>query len=191
MKINTSRFGELEVNKNDIIQFAEGILGFEQLKKFFIVDPGDQTLILWLQSAQDPKIAFPIIEPKVFQPDYSIKLLPAELKSLEMDTLQTASVYAVLTIPKVVTEMSANLKAPIIINNKLKVARQIVLQDSKLEVRKKMYADLKRHIVNYNSDDTRRTRTQERSQKEISIVSSINDETKPGATPAKSPEISN
>jgi flagellar assembly factor FliW len=53
--------------------------------------------------------------------------------------------------------MSANLKAPIIINNKTKTARQIVLQDSKLEVRFKMYMDLKKYIVNYAADDSKRT----------------------------------
>ncbi len=159
MKIKTTRFGELEVDKKDIIEFTEGLLGFENQKKFFIVDPGDQTLILWLQSVDDAGVAFPIIEPKIFQPNYMIKLLPVELNSLSLENLQSASVYTVLTIPQNVTEMSANLKAPIIINNKTKLARQIVLQDSKLEVRFKMYADLKKYIVNYSSaaDDSKRT----------------------------------
>lgn len=157
MKIKTSRFGELEVDKKDIIEFTEGLLGFENLKKFFIVDPGDQTLILWLQSVDSADTALPIIEPKIFQPNCLIKLLPVELNSLSLDNLQNASVYTVLTIPQNVTDMSANLKAPIIINNKTKFARQIVLQDSKLEVRFKMYMDLKKYIVNYSSDDSRRT----------------------------------
>ena len=160
MKIKTTRFGELEVDKKDIIEFTEGLLGFENQKKFFIVDPGDQTLILWLQSTDDAGTAFPIIEPKIFQPSYMVKLLPVELNSLALENLQNASVYTVLTIPQNVTEMSANLKAPIIINNKTKMARQIVLQDSKLEVRFKMYMDLKKYIVNYStnaSDDSKRT----------------------------------
>lgn len=160
MKIKTTRFGELEVDKKDVIEFTEGLLGFESLKKFFIVDPGDQTLILWLQSIDDAATAFPIIEPKIFQPNYMVKLLPVELNSLALENLQNASVYTVLTIPQNVTEMSANLKAPIIINNKTKQARQIVLQDSKLEVRFKMYMDLKKYIVNYSSnasDDSKRT----------------------------------
>ncbi len=157
MKIKTSRFSELEVDKKDIIEFTEGLLGFENLKNFFIVDPGDQTLILWLQSVDDAATAFPIIEPKIFQPNYMIKLLPVELNSLSLENLQNASVYTILTIPQNVTEMSANLKAPIIINNKTKIARQIVLQDSKLEVRCKMYMDLKKYIVNYASDDSKRT----------------------------------
>lgn len=157
MKINTTRFGELEVEKKDIITLNEGVLGFEHLKRFFIVDPGDQTLILWFQSIDDEKTAFPIIEPKIFMPNYSIKLLPAELNSLELESVSGASVYTILTIPKAVTEMSANLKAPIIINNKTKEARQIVLQDSKLEVRYSMYAELKTYIGNFSSDDSKRT----------------------------------
>lgn len=157
MKIKTTRFGELEVDKKDVIEFSEGLLGFENLKKFFVVDPGDQTLILWLQSIDDAGTAFPIIEPKIFQPSYSVKLLPVELNSLQLENLSNASVYAILTIPQNVTEMSANLKAPIIINNKTKNARQIVLQDSKLEVRHKMYMDLKKYIVAYTSDDSKRT----------------------------------
>ena len=157
MKIKTTRFGELEVDKKDVIEFSEGLLGFENLKKFFVVDPGDQTLILWLQSIDDAGTAFPVIEPKIFQPNYSVKLLPVELNSLQLENLSNASVYAILTIPQNVTEMSANLKAPIIINNKTKNARQIVLQDSKLEVRHKMYMDLKKYIVAYTSDDSKRT----------------------------------
>jgi len=161
VKVNTTRFGDLEVDKKDIITFKEGLLGFDNLKKFFIVDPGDQTLILWFQSIEDASTAFPIIEPKIFQPHYSVKLLPAEMASLNLESLGDASVYTILTIPEVVTDMSANLKAPIIINNQTKLARQIVLQDSKLEVRFKMYMDLKKYIVNFNaSDDSRRTYVQ-------------------------------
>jgi flagellar assembly factor FliW len=175
VKITTTRFGELEVDKKDIIEFTEGLLGFENLKKFFIVDPGDQTLILWLQSTDDAATAFPIIEPKIFQPNYMVKLLPVELNSLSLENLQNASVYTVLTIPQNVTEMSANLKAPIIINNKTKSARQIVLQDSKLEVRFKMYMDLKKYIVNYASDDSKRTNVSPTNKDHgVSIVQSNN-----------------
>ncbi len=183
MKIKTTRFGELEVDKKDIIEFSEGLLGFEKLTRFFIVDPGDQTLILWLQSTDDASIALPIIEPKIFQPNFMIKLLPIELNSLNLENLQNASVYTVLTIPQNVTEMSANLKAPIIINNKTKMARQIVLQDSKLEVRFKMYLDLKQYIMNYSSDDSKRTNVSapKSNEPKIGVISAT-----PGVkTPAK------
>ena len=157
MKIKTTRFGELEVNSSDIVTFAEGLLGFETLKKYFVVDPGDSTLILWLQSIEDEKVAFPIIEPKIFKPDYIAKLLPADLNGLELESLQSAKLYCVLTIPANVTEMSANLKAPVVINSAKKVGKQIVLQDSKLTVKHEMYRELKTYIVNFSSDDARRT----------------------------------
>ncbi len=157
MKVKTTRFGELEVNPSDIITFSEGLLGFENLKKYFVVDPGDSTLILWLQSTEDEKVAFPIIEPKIFKPDYIAKLLPADLNGLELDSLQTARLYSILTIPAAVTEMSANLKAPVVVNSTKKVGKQIVLQDSKLSVKHEMYKELKTYIVNFSSDDTKRT----------------------------------
>lgn len=157
MKVKTTRFGELEVNPTDLIMFAEGLLGFENLKKYFVVDPGDSTLILWLQSTEDEKVAFPIIEPKIFKPDYIAKLLPADLNGLELDSLQAAKLYSILTIPANVTEMSANLKAPIVINSAKKVGKQIVLQDSKLTVKHEMYKELKTYIVSFSSDDAKRS----------------------------------
>ncbi len=157
MKVNTTRFGELQVNKEDIISFQEGLLGFENLNKFFVVDPGDSTLILWLQSIDDGKIAFPIIEPKIFKPDYVAKLLPGDMKSVELETLSQAKIYSILTIPSDITTMSANLKAPVVINNDKKVAKQIVLQDSKLNVKHEMYKELKSYIVAFASDDSKRT----------------------------------
>ena len=86
-----------------------------------------------------------------------MQLVPSEMQSLKIEHVNDAVVYSILTIPQVVTEMNANLKAPIIINNKEKLGRQIVLQDSKLEVKFPMYIELKKYIVNYNSDDTKRT----------------------------------
>ena len=157
MKVKTTRFGELEVNPTDLVTFAEGLFGFENLKKYFVVDPGDSTLILWLQSTEDEKVAFPIIEPKIFKPDYIAKLLPADLNGLELDSLQTAKLYSILTIPANVTEMSANLKAPVVVNSAKKVGKQIVLQDSKLSVKHEMYRELKTYIVSFSSDDARRT----------------------------------
>jgi flagellar assembly factor FliW len=157
VKVKTTRFGDLDVNNQDVITFKEGILGFDNLKRFFIVDPNDQTLILWLQSIDDEKVAFPMIEPKIFKPDFIVSLLPAEMLSLNLESINDASIYTVLTIPSNVTDMSANLKAPIVINSKMNTARQIVLQNSKLEVRYPMYTELKKYIVSYASDDSRRT----------------------------------
>jgi len=171
MKVQTTRFGELELDKNDIITFTEGPLGFDHLKKFFIVDPGDKTFILWLQSADDSATAFPILEPRIFKTDYIVKLLPGELNSLALSDLKAASVFSILTIPQNITEMSANLKAPIVINNTTKIGRQIVLQDSKLDVRHPMYNELKTMISKFSQDNGD---TSEIKKTEVVDVSRVN-----------------
>jgi len=180
VKVSTTRFGELQVNKEDVINFPEGLLGFESLKRFFIVDPGDSTLILWLQSIEDSKIAFPVIEPKIFKPDYIAKLLPADMNSVELESLTDAKIYSILTIPSDITTMSANLKAPVVINNEKKVAKQIVLQDSKLSVKYEMYKDLKSYIVAYSSDDSKRTNVSTPSHEEVATTTA-----KQTSTPAR------
>ena len=169
MEVSTSRFGSMQVGEEDILLFGEGILGFENLRKFFIVDPGDDTLIMWLQSIEDGAIAFPIIEPQVFRQGGYVNLLPSELKSLELEDASAATVYNILTIPKDITRMSANLKAPILINSSKNIARQIVLQDNKLSVCHEMYKELKAHIITMASISSRNAegRREETTQKPI------------------------
>ena len=173
MKINTTRFGELQVNNEDIINFSEGVLGFENLSKFFVVDPGDSTLILWLQSIEDSSIAFPIIEPKIFKPEYVAKLLPADMNNVKLENASDAKIYSILTIPSDITTMSANLKAPIVINNEKKIARQIVLQDNKLSVKYEMYKELKSYIVSFSSNDSTRTTITEPTAQAVTPVAKV------------------
>ena len=159
MKVKTERFSELEVDKQDVVHFKNGLFGeqFEHLRKFFIVDPGDRTFILWLQSLENSKIAFPILEPKIFCPNYVVKLLPFELESLELQSVSEASIYTILTIPRDdVIKMSANLKAPIVINGKNCQAKQIVLQDGQLSANYSMYKEFKTYVSANTSDDTRK-----------------------------------
>lgn len=144
MKVNTSRFGVVDVADSDIIEFSDGLLGFESLKKFFIVDPADETLILWLQSADAPDVAFPILEPKLFKADYKVRLSANELRSLKIESTNNKDtlVYCILTIPGDVSQMTANLKAPIVINIASQLARQVVLQENEYSVKFAMYKEL-------------------------------------------------
>jgi flagellar assembly factor FliW len=144
MKVNTSRFGTVNVTDTDIVEFSDGLLGFEGLKKFFIVDPADDTLILWLQSVDAAEVAFPILEPKIFKGDYKVRLSANELRSLRIDSTNNKDtlVYCILTIPHDVSTMTANLKAPIVVNTASQVARQVVLQENEYSVKFSMYREL-------------------------------------------------
>ncbi len=145
------RFGNIEISENEIINFSDGLLGFEDEKKFCLVDPNDSTLILWLQSAKTPSICFPIIEPNFFTEDFNFTIPQTDLTTLEIEK-NNKLVFNILTIPSNATEISANLKAPIVINNTTRSAKQIVLQDNKLSVNENIYEGLKKSISSFKNN---------------------------------------
>src|SRR4029079_1965850 len=149
----------------------QGILGFPELTKFCLVDPGDETLILWLQSLQDSKIAFPVLEPKVFRPDYAARLSAAELRELKLDNVNQSAVFTILTIPEDITLMSANLRAPIVINLKAQVGRQVVLQENEYGIKQLMFKELRQHLVTIQSQARASTQAAAPSAGAISIRS--------------------
>lgn len=147
MKIKTSRFGELQIGDGEKIYFPEGIPGFSDLKHFCLVDPAEDTLILWLQSMENPLVAFPVLEPKLFKSDYMVSLSMQELRLLQLENIQQSIVLTILTIPQDVTQMTANLKAPIVINLKRQIGKQVVLQESEYSVKHLMFMELKARIM--------------------------------------------
>jgi len=145
--IQTGRFGQITVGADEEIRIPTGILGFPQFTRFCLVDPADDTLILWLQSLEDASIAFPLLEPKIFKPDYVARLSAAELRDLKLDNINQSAVFSVLTIPEDATQMTANLKAPIVINLKEQLARQVVLQESEYTIKHMMFKELRALLV--------------------------------------------
>jgi len=145
--VKTGRFGQLTVGDDETISIPLGILGFPQYTKYCLVDPGDDTLILWLQSLENPEIAFAILEPKIFRPDYAARLSAAELRELKLENVNQSAVFSILTIPEDVTQMTANVKAPLVINLKEKIAKQVVLQENEYSIKHLMFKELRAHLL--------------------------------------------
>jgi flagellar assembly factor FliW len=145
--VQTGRFGQITVGSGEEIRIPSGLLGFPQYTRFCLIDPADDTLILWLQSLEDPTIAFPLLEPKIFKPDYVARLSAAELRDLQLDNINQSAVFSILTIPEDATLMTANLKAPIVINLKAQLARQVVLQESEYTIKHMMFKELRTHLI--------------------------------------------
>ncbi len=151
MIVKTGRFGQLTIQAEELIRIPVGILGFPELTEFCLVDPSDDTLILWLQSTQDPSFVLPVLEPKIFMPNYSARLSAAELRELKLDNVNQSAVFTILTITDDVTQMTANLKAPLVINLKEQIARQVVLQENEYGIKHAMFRELRAHLVTLRS----------------------------------------
>jgi flagellar assembly factor FliW len=127
--VETTRFGLVEFDVDQVINFADGLPGFFDLKSFVLIPHGDDSPLNWLQSIDEPGLAFAVIDPWLLFENYKPDLSEISLESLEINNAvdDDLIVLTVLTIPDNPQEMTANLKAPIIINAKQNKAKQIVL----------------------------------------------------------------
>lgn len=147
MLIQTSRFGQVQYEADDVLTFTEGLLGFADLRKFVLVDDPSDEIFIWLQSCEVPEIAFPVLEPELFVQKYQPGLTKTDNESLKLTANDKTRHFCIITIPDDPTQMSANMKAPIIINLSLKTARQCVLQDNSLAIREPIFTKLQQRVV--------------------------------------------
>jgi flagellar assembly factor FliW len=147
MTIQTSRFGAIAIAADDVINFPEGLLGFNELHRFVLLDDPADEIFAWLQSCEEPNLAFPLLEPELFTSNYKIQLAKHDLEVLGMKTAEGIRSFAIITIPADPTLMTANLKAPIVINVSNRLARQCVLQDNSLAIREPIFTRLQQRVV--------------------------------------------
>ena len=146
--IDTGRFGKLDIATDSKIVFPNGIIGFPEVREYCLVDPGDDTLILWLQSLNpDFDIAFPVLEPKIFKRDYAVSLSGADRRELQTEKTEQCAVLCILTIPDDITQMTANLKAPLVLNLGQQIGKQVVLQENEYQIRHSMFKELRAHLM--------------------------------------------
>jgi flagellar assembly factor FliW len=145
--IKTSRFGLVELKSEDVLTFNEGLLGFQDLRQFVLLDDPNDDIFAWLQSCELPSIAFPVLEPELFGHKYNVNFNRTDLESLKMQAGETPAFLSIITIPDDPTQMTANIKAPIVINLAQKIARQCVLQDNHLAIKEPIFTKLQSRVV--------------------------------------------
>ncbi len=131
MIVKTSRFSEVECQEEHIFSFIEGPLGFPEAKKFVILNHPGSSVIKWLQSLDDPELAFVIVEPFTFFPDYEFDLDDTDINLLEIKDPKKILIYSILLIPPDPKKLTANLKAPIVINGENRRGKQVVIMDDR------------------------------------------------------------
>jgi flagellar assembly factor FliW len=132
LEIETTRFGLLQVQDDQIISVPSGILGFPEDKRYILFNHQDGSPFLWFQSIDHGGLAFVLIDPFLFKPDYEVQLSPEDCSVLELENgnegLQGIQPLSIVNIsrgePKVIT---ANLLGPVVFNLKKRLAKQVIL----------------------------------------------------------------
>jgi flagellar assembly factor FliW len=130
IQCRSSRFGTLDIDEDSVLTFPSGLLGFPEIRRYVLLDHDTEAPFKWLQSLDDPAVAFVIIDPDLLLTDYHIGVsgdMLAELQGSEEDELSTA---VILTIPSDDPgRMTANLRGPLLMNQRTKLCKQLVLSD--------------------------------------------------------------
>ena len=147
MQITTRFFGDIEIDDQKILHFEEGLIGFENLKKFTLIynsEEENSKSIIWLQSLDEPMVAFPMINPFHVMTDYNPIINDEVLDSLGELKEENTALFLTLTVPADITKMTTNLKAPIIINAETKRGCQVIAENPDYVIKYNIYDVIQR-----------------------------------------------
>jgi flagellar assembly factor FliW len=140
MKVNTKAFGHIDVDERQKINFPQGLFGFEDFKDYVLLDAEHQPFF-WLQSLDDHEIAFILINPFLFRPDYEVNINNEDLSEIDINTPENALIFAIITIPQDGSSMTANLQGPLVINKDKMKGMQAILADVRWKTKHDIIAE--------------------------------------------------
>ena len=142
MKINTKKFGEINIDENLVFEFVEPIIGYENLKKYVLVEHAENSAFKWLQSIEDESLAFPVSTPAYFDIDYQFEIPTDVAEKINLTSVESLISLNIVTIPQGKPRNSTiNLLAPIIINATNKKGMQLILSNSNYPVKQPLFKD--------------------------------------------------
>ena len=130
MKVATKAYGLIDVDERQRITFPQGILGFESFRDYVLLDAERQPFY-WLQSMDSEQVAFILINPFIFRPDYEANIENEDLKIIGISDPKNALIFTIVTISSDGSPMTANLQGPIVINQDTRSGLQAVLMDTR------------------------------------------------------------
>ncbi|HTX18014.1 MAG TPA: flagellar assembly protein FliW [Bacteroidota bacterium] len=117
MKWKNHQFGEFEFDDDHVLTFPEGIIGFEECRRFVLVNDEDSRPFHWLVSVEEEGLSFPLIDPRLLIPEYA----------KEFGAKEDSTVLVVATIREDVERSTVNLRSPVVISNVLRTGKQVII----------------------------------------------------------------
>jgi flagellar assembly factor FliW len=141
VKVATKAYGLIDVDERQKIIFPQGLFGFETLKDYLLLDAERQPFY-WLQSTDVAQVAFVLVNPFLFRPDYEVNISNEELAEIGIYSPEKALIFSIVTIPPDGSAMTANLQGPLVISRDTRTGKQAVLSDSRWKTKHDIMAEL-------------------------------------------------
>ena len=133
MEIQSTRFGRMAVDDERVITFPHGLLGFPDHTRFALIQTGEENYFFWLQSVDDPNLAFVVTDPTIFFKEYDVPLREETQQALHLSDAGFVQTFVICN--KVGEWLTGNLLGPIIVNAQNRLAQQVVLTEKKYTTR--------------------------------------------------------
>ena len=130
MRIETTRFGTVELPEDRVIRFPRGLIGFPQITRYVLIDHPGGGPFRWLQAVDAPALAFAVTDPRIFFPDYRVPVSREELEAIGLEDPAEAAVIVILVVPSRPEGITANLLGPVVINPRARVGAQLILDST-------------------------------------------------------------
>lgn len=127
LRIRTTRFGDIEVSEEKVIVFGSGLPGFEGLRRFILLDHDEDGLFKWLQSVDEPSVAFLLTNPTFFKPDYAVPMAKIDAQQIAVGDPSDLVTLVMVSVPRGRDHLSLNLKGPLVFNSANMRARQLII----------------------------------------------------------------
>ena len=130
MQCRSTRFGNCDVRPESVLTFPNGILGFPDCRRYVILDHDTDAPFKWLQSLEEPGLAFVVLDPATFHPEYNVQVPHEALREVDGKENDELILSVLLTIPSNdPTGITANLRGPLLMNPRTKLCKQLILSD--------------------------------------------------------------
>lgn len=130
MEIITKARGKIEISEDSLLTIPEGLFGFEDYTKFALIE-SEYDPFLWLQSVEEPNVAFLIVDPFLISTEYETDIDDASLAKIGITKPEDIIIMTIVTVPQDGSHITANFQGPIVINKQNRKCMQAILTDTK------------------------------------------------------------
>lgn len=127
MQINTTHFGPVQIEADDILLFPQGLIGFPGDRHWVLLGDGENESLAWLQSVSEDDLTFPVVSPRRYVANYQVRMSRRDISPVQLEQPKDAHVLAILS--KNEEQLTLNLKAPLLINLEQHLGCQVVVND--------------------------------------------------------------
>ncbi|SHM96710.1 flagellar assembly protein FliW [Gracilibacillus kekensis] len=144
MQIKTKYFGEMNIEQEQMIYFPHGLPGFQDEKEFVVLNFEENGLFNVLQSTRAMDPAFIVIDPFLFVKNFEIDINQATIDQLEINKKEEVIVLSIVTVKEPLKLSTANLNAPLVINQSKKIGKQYIISGSIYSTREQIFTKTSR-----------------------------------------------